>query len=97
MQVDLAIYKQHIMILISILVIIDYDYVYSITTGKPVMGSADVQITLIPPRDVYPYEQFYAMNVYRDPWEHSIYPRLYKHYDYVRFMFIVLCWILGDN
>jgi hypothetical protein len=48
------------------------------------MGSADVQITLIPPRDVYPYDQFYAMNAYRDPWDFSIYPRLYKHYDYVR-------------
>ncbi|XP_060595854.1 CD109 antigen-like [Ruditapes philippinarum] len=56
----------------------------NITTGKPVMGSADVQITLIPPRDVYPYDQFYAMNAYRDPWDFSIYPRLYKHYDYFK-------------
>ena len=53
----------------------------NITTGKPVTGSADVVLTLIPP-NIYPFNT-YSQNQYRDPWDYSMYPSLYKSYDYV--------------
>lgn len=59
----------------------------SITTGRPVLGSADVILTMIPP-DRYPYNQgSYSVspsnNQNRDPWDYSRYPQLYRNYDWV--------------
>lgn len=54
----------------------------NITTGKAVLGSADVVVTLKPP-DVFPYNQYVQQfGQFRDPWDYSIYPQIYKNYDY---------------
>lgn len=60
----------------------------NVTTGKPVLGSADVVLTMIPP-DRYPYNTgTYSVspynNQFRDPWDYSRYPQLYKNFDWFK-------------
>lgn len=57
----------------------------NITTGRPVTGSADVTLTLVPPNKA-PYLQLLNNPLFanRQPWDFSMFPKLYRHYEYFK-------------
>ncbi|KAL4235441.1 endopeptidase inhibitor [Mactra antiquata] len=56
----------------------------NITTGKPVMGSARVRLTVIPPAKGQWLQFFNTLNRNRGLWDYSPYPYLERDYDYFK-------------